>query len=252
MKNEIITKLRALITKGCIGIKLSTEDAGNSFPQILYWTEEIGEIIPVIVKIGGPEARNDMKELSEMNIKGIIAPMVESDYGLKTFINALRDILSDDAYRRLSKRVNIETQTAFNNFGKILSTPESRDLEVVTIGRTDLSKSMGTHVDDPRVTSMAKKITLTAQKKGLKVSVGGNINNQNAERIRKEIRPNFINTRSVAFDLAKCKDIKNAVLEGLDFEELMMRIDLERGFVLKEEAEKRINQLRQRRLNLVA
>lgn len=32
MKKEIISQLRLLINNGCIGIKLSTEDAGNSFP----------------------------------------------------------------------------------------------------------------------------------------------------------------------------------------------------------------------------
>lgn len=252
MKKEIISQLRLLINNGCIGIKLSTEDAGNSFPQIQYWAGEIGDIVPIIVKIGGPEARNDIKELGKMNIRGLIAPMIESDYGLRCYINALREIISNDSYSTLSKRINIETYNAYKNIDKIFSIPEAKDLDVVTIGRTDLSKSMGTHVDDRRVTSIAREITFKAQLKGMKVSVGGNITANNAERIKREIKPNFVNTRSVAFHLKKCKDIKKAILASLDFEELMMRIDLAMGFVHREEAEKRINQLIERKLSLVA
>jgi hypothetical protein len=252
MKEEMIASLKTLKDNGCTGIKLSTEDAGNSFAQILYWTEEIGEQVPIIVKIGGPEARNDIKELGQMDIKGLIAPMIESDYGLKAYIHALRDILPDDKYKSLSKRINIETYTAYKNIDMIFFIPEAKDLQVVTIGRTDLSKSMGTHVDDPLVTRITREITEKAQAKGMKVSVGGNITNQNAERIKKEIRSNFVNTRSVAFDLEKCQNIGKGILDALEFEEIMMQIDLEKGFVSREEAESRINQLRGRRLTLVA
>jgi hypothetical protein len=252
MRDEIIARLQSLITQGCIAVKLSTEDAGNSFPQIMYWTEEIGDRIPIVVKIGGPEARNDIRELGQMDIRGLIAPMIESDYGLKAYINALRDILPEERYRSLSKRVNIETYTAYKNIDSILSIEEARDLQVLTIGRTDLSKSMGLHVDDSVVTSIARKITQKARGKGIKVSVGGNITNLNAERIKREIGPDFVNTRSVGFDFAKCGNIGKAVLDALEFEEIMMQIDLEKGFVSREEAERRIHQLRERRLTRVA
>ena len=74
---------------GACGLKLSTEDAAMSIEQIGYWAEV--DILPATVKIGGPNARNDIKQLLPMNIDGLIAPMVESPYGLENFISAVRD-----------------------------------------------------------------------------------------------------------------------------------------------------------------
>ena len=65
---------------GACGLKLSTEDAAMTIDQITFWTDL--SLLPVVVKIGGPNARNDIKQLVSLNIDGLIAPMVESLYGL--------------------------------------------------------------------------------------------------------------------------------------------------------------------------
>ena len=78
-------------TRHACAMKLSTEDAGMGWDQIEYWTQSCQGVLPVLVKIGGPNARSDIKKFLEMKVDGLIAPMVESVYGLENFIHAVRD-----------------------------------------------------------------------------------------------------------------------------------------------------------------
>ena len=96
-------------------LKLSTEDAAMSFEQIQFWVEVSSGILPVIVKIGGPNARNDIKQLMAIKVDGFIAPMVESSFGLKNFMEALSDYTTPIQFEGLDKHINIETVTAMEN-----------------------------------------------------------------------------------------------------------------------------------------
>ncbi len=105
---------------GASGLKLSTEDAGMSFDQIAYWAQIASPVLPVFVKIGGPEARNDMKKISALkDISGVIAPMVESSYSLQKYISSFKEIF--ERFEDLSKHIKIETITAYENLSKIFS-----------------------------------------------------------------------------------------------------------------------------------
>ena len=117
---------------GACGLKLSTEDAGMSMEQIGYWAESAGNTLPAVVKIGGPNARNDIKQLLPMNIDGLIAPMVESPYGLENFISAVRDFTTPIQFERLKKQINIETETAVRQLDSILLTPEAKYIDAVS------------------------------------------------------------------------------------------------------------------------
>ena len=117
---------------GACGLKLSTEDAAMSIEQIGYWAEV--DILPATVKIGGPNARNDIKQLLPMNIDGLIAPMVESPYGLENFISAVRDFTTPMQFERLKKQINIETETAVRQLDSILLDPEAKYIDEITIG----------------------------------------------------------------------------------------------------------------------
>lgn len=230
---------------GAAGLKLSTEDAGMSFEQITYWTQIVSSMVPVIVKIGGPEAKNDMKMLSAINnISGIIAPMVESPYSLQKYISSLKEIFGqNDQY---SRHINIETITGCKNLSQILSIPEISFINEITIGRGDLSRSINKEVDDPEVSHLCETIVKAAREKNIKVSIGGAINPQNANRIFKEIGPDKINTRSVVFNKESSINIKQSVLKALEFEIIMMKENLRMGFVPANETEYRIEKLKER------
>ena len=106
---------------GACGLKLSTEDAAMTINQIKFWADL--SVLPVVVKIGGPNARNDIKQLVSLNIDGLIAPMVESPYGLENFILAVQDFTTPMQFGRLNKHINIETITAVKQLDGILNAP---------------------------------------------------------------------------------------------------------------------------------
>lgn len=203
---------------GCWALKFETEAEGASFEQIRYnMNLALGEL-PVIVKIGGPEARNDISELLKIGVNGLIAPMVESPYGLTNFITALRQVARKEQYDYIFKGFNVETITTFRQLDEIFSLPEIKEINSISIGRSDLAGSLSARVDDPEVMKIVREIRDKAKSIDLDVSVGGGITPSNAERIVTEIKPDKINTRNLGFSLKKCPDIKEAIREALKFE----------------------------------
>lgn len=203
---------------GCWALKFETEAEGASFEQIRYNMNLALGKLPVIVKIGGPEAKNDISQLLKMGVNGLIAPMVESPYGLKNFVTALRQVARKEQYDYISKGFNVETITTFRQLDEIFALPEIKEIDSISIGRSDLAGSLSAKVDDPRVMEITKEVRDKAKACGLSVSVGGGITPSNGERIATEIKPDKINTRNLGFSLKRCPDIKKAIREALKFE----------------------------------
>ena len=69
-------------------------------------------------------------------MNGIVAPMVETSYGLRKFIQILTDNKKQNLY------VNIESINAFKNISKILKSKDFKKLTGLVIGRSDLAGSL--------------------------------------------------------------------------------------------------------------
>ncbi|MFQ5443257.1 MAG: aldolase/citrate lyase family protein [Nitrospinales bacterium] len=231
---------------GASCLKLSTEDAGMSFEQIDYWVKQCAETLPVMVKIGGPNARNDIKTLLNFNIKGFVAPMVESVYGLEDFIEALRDHTTEPRFKKLSKHINIETQTAIENLDAILNSSAIKELDCITLGRKDLSKSMKRSVGDPKVTELVKNTVCRIKDRNIKVSLGGGVASHTIDDHLHDIQPNQFNTRVVTFEFRAGQTYGPAVNEAIRFEMLILKEDLQKGFITPEEEKIRAGELRKR------
>ena len=127
---------------GLVGIKTSFEDEGASFNEVLRLKEICNQSkTKVTLKIGGPEAIRDIKDSMIIGVKGLVAPMVESEFGLTKFINAVNNNLPVEVVSSLQLNVNIETITAVSNIDKILSNKQAEALYGVTLGRVDLVSS---------------------------------------------------------------------------------------------------------------
>lgn len=165
--------------EGLVGIKTSFEDEGATFNEVLRLKEICNQAkTKVTLKIGGPEAVRDLKDSTIIGVKGLVAPMVESEFGLKKFITAANNHIPKDVLPSLQLNVNLETVTAINNSTEILSTDESDELYGVTVGRVDLVSSMGKdrkYVNSDEVYNMARKVFSAAKEKGLKACLGGAI-----------------------------------------------------------------------------
>jgi hypothetical protein len=231
---------------GASCLKLSTEDAAMSFEQIRFWTELTQGVLPVMVKIGGPNARNDIKQLLALNIDGLIAPMVESAYGLENFLAAVRDFTTPMQMQRLVKQINIETVTAVEQLDAILASPEADLLDEITIGCSDLSQSLKKDRMDVEVKKMVREAVARIKARNIKVSVGGGISPDTIDAILHDVQPHQFNTRVVTFSVESGKSYRTAVAETLDFEMQMLEHDLKKGFISLDEEKFRARQLRKR------
>lgn len=231
---------------GACGLKLSTEDAAMSIEQIGYWAEFSAKSLPAVVKIGGPNARNDIKQLLPLNIDGLIAPMVESPYGLENFISAVRDFTTPMQFERIKKQINIETETAVRQLDSILSAPEAKYLDEITIGCSDLSESMKKPRCDESFIALVVKVVKKIQSKNIPVSVGGGIAPETINGYLEKVRPDKFNTRVITFQVEPDRDYHEAVQAALRFEILMLEHDSSRKFISRDEEKFRIKELKKR------
>jgi 4-hydroxy-2-oxoheptanedioate aldolase len=125
--------------------------------------------VPYLVKIGGCEAKSDMRFLMMQGIESIIAPMIESAFAMRKY----QEMLPDGAFEHVG--VTIETITAVERIEAILDA--GIKLTEVTVGRSDLTASFGgSGVNCPETISMVKTVARAARARGLKTTMGGTVN----------------------------------------------------------------------------
>lgn len=217
--NRLRKKLGRLVgSNRLIALKTGTEVEDMSFEDIHLLRKLSQDILPLHVKIGGPEARNDIRELQRIGVDALIAPMIESPYALKNYILTMKEVLGT-GYDRMEKGINLETITGFSNMNLILASDEAQELKQITAARSDLSGSMGLHPDAPRVMEICSVIVARAQEYELRTSVGGSIHAGIVDEIVKKIHPDRINTRHMVIPVGALHDGGGeVVVESLHFE----------------------------------
>jgi len=202
------------------GLKGGTETEDMDHDELKLFTILAKDILPVSVKIGGPEARTDIRYCASILVDGLSAPMIESEYALRNFINTLKNLLSPTYYSNLKKAINLETITGYRNILEILDSKAFEEIQSVTAARSDLSASMNMTPDDPEVMRITKHIVKLSKERGKKTSVGGTITIKNFYKIVEEIEPDQINSRHIAVNLSKIKsqNLKEVPEAMLSFE----------------------------------
>ncbi|TGK00104.1 aldolase [Leptospira langatensis] len=199
-----------------VGLKGGTETEDMDADEIRVLHMIAKDLVPVTVKIGGPEARTDIRMLVKEEIEGISAPMIESSYALKNFISTLKSMLTPVTFAKVNKAINLETITGYKNLLEIADSKAFEDLDQVTAARSDLSASMGLIPDDEEVMKVTRTIVAIAKDRGKKTSVGGTITKQNFRKIAEEIRPDKINSRHVCVDALQSADkVSEEVAEAM-------------------------------------
>jgi len=197
---DLRLELAALTDCGLAALKTGTEVEDMSFEEIRILRALSRDIVPIYVKIGGAEARNDMRELADMDADGIIAPMIESPYALEKFIESLREVLPERVYRNTEKGINLETATAFNRMTDILSSEAAQELVQVTAARTDLSGSLHIPAEHDVIFELCTHIVSRSREYGLRTSVGGAIKSASIARLVDQVQPDTVNTRHMVMD----------------------------------------------------
>ncbi|GIX43255.1 MAG: aldolase [Leptospiraceae bacterium] len=218
MEDIFKNKLLELKQYGLFALKTGTEVEDMNFDEISFLRNISKDIVPLHVKIGGPEARNDMRFLLSIKVDCIIAPMIESPYALKNFIKTLEEI--QHQHKTTCKAgINIETITGYMQLDSILNLEYAKKLYQITAARTDLSGSMDLLPDNPRVIEICKEILLSCKKKNILTSVGGAIQPAIIKNLLEELDSDFINTRHMVIrsDILK-NDPEFILRKHLEFE----------------------------------
>lgn len=157
--------------------------------------------LPYLVKIGGCEAKSDMRFLIQIGVKRIVAPMIESGFAMKKYMQ----MLPNGAFDHVG--VTIETINAVERIEEILDAGDK--LTEVTVGRTDLTASFdGPGVDCPKTVSMVKAVARAARNRGLQTTMGGAVNGQTRHLLEEdeELR-----------QLVACVETRKCVMHVPDF-----------------------------------
>tara|TARA_A100001015_G_scaffold288473_1_gene359357 strand:+ start:3046 stop:3819 length:774 start_codon:yes stop_codon:yes gene_type:complete len=253
---KISNILRELKKLGVTGVKQSTEDEGSSFKDIILMrkiTQKIG--INLNIKIGGCEAKNDIFFCKRAKVDGIVAPMIESEYALKKFIQCAS----------ISKKnllfMNFETILAVKNLKKIISSKSFKYIDGIIVGRSDLAGSMQKEknfVNSKKIFKIAencyKQISKNVKRK-LIFKMGGSITPLSKSFIANLFRKKFLNyieTRNIEIKLSKksIKNLDNIISKAFEFEvewlKIRMRSIKKIDPILAKEYQKRILEINKR------
>lgn len=246
-EQKLKSTLQLLATEhGIVGVKSGTEAEDMSFEEIAMMNRISSGIVPHTVKIGGPEARNDIRELVRLNVDGLIAPMIESPYALNLFVETIQEIVPPEKLARISLGINLETLQGYANLQAILQASQFRYINKVTAARTDLSRSLGMEQESERVFQICQEIVSYTRKKGVLTSTGGSLQKNNIRTIMERIQPDTINSRHMVLDCGKIQpDPETSLQKALQFE-LEFYNEIERSGLSTKSYDQRIGLLETR------
>lgn len=207
------------------GIKAEFEAEGSTFRDLMRLRRlTLMAGVKLFLKIGGAEAKKDIKDGLEIGVDGLIAPMIESSFAAKKFYESVCSIYGDCA---VHTTLNIETKNAIENIDKILHFARGK-FNNITIGRSDLSASyFDTHIkpDSDFVFKLLEKLAPKILSKNLTFTVGGSLSSKSIElfntsytHLKTQIYK--LETRKVILPTHEFLNKTEAIKEALKFEEL--------------------------------
>jgi 4-hydroxy-2-oxoheptanedioate aldolase len=232
-----------------VAVKMEFEAEGTRLYEACR-LKEIATVagLPLTIKIGGAEAVRDIEDARMIGCKYLVAPMVETAYALKKFIQSAADPFSDTELY-----VNIETITAVQNLEKMFAIPESKMLEGIVLGRVDMTGSMGLNrdaVNSKELLDLCLSAGILAKKHGKKVVVGGAVSWASAGFFESfgEGRLDKFETRKVVFGCpGALKNGKESYSLAAEFEVLWLENKKEYYGKIYSEDDVRIDMMNTRR-----
>ena len=214
---DILLKLKKM---GCCGIKVSFEDEGALYNEIITMRNLTTAVdLELSIKIGGCEAKRDINDCMDLNCDTIVAPMVESKFALNKFFKSLESYKYDK-----KKGFNLETIQSYDNLEELSSLFKLVDF--VTVGRVDFVGSLDKDrdfVDSPEMYEIFENVFKKARENNTMCYMGGAVSINSKEFIKKLIEKNLIDkfeTRYIIYDVHSLdiKDLENLLYWGNVFE----------------------------------
>lgn len=247
LRRELADSLKKLKEEyGAVFIKAEFEAEGSRKDELIMlrgFVETAG--LGLIIKIGGCEAVHDLDQCKLLGASGVMAPMIETPFAMDKFKGAVNKIYEDGS--NIDKIINAETKTCLQNFDEILAHGQGF-LTGVTVGRSDLSASMGIDRKDIESEAMLDatiEFCSKAKRAGLVTNFGGNIGIESVPFILK-MKP-YIDRFETRKVIIRASDddhfIRKAIAHALDFELLYLKFKSEYYMGMAIEDKKRIERL---------
>lgn len=209
------------------GVKTSFEDEGSLFEEVSVLGNLAHECnMNFSVKVGGCEAKTDVLNSIILKADSIVAPMIESSFGLQKWAETIDSLIGKDLMDDYDFFINIESKVAYENLKNILNSEYVNRLSGVVVGRSDFVKSYGLtkeNVNDDEVFNSVYDIFTQAKEKNLLTIMGGSISGNSKKFIQNLYKNKLldrIETRNVIIDLTdeNIKIIDDAIECALSFE----------------------------------
>ena len=231
---------------GIVSIKAEFEAEGSRKDELIMLRELVESAnLGLIIKIGGCEAVHDIDQCKLLSATGIMAPMIETPFAMKKFRGAVEKVYGENA--EIERIINAETITCFKNFDAILNEGKGF-LTGITVGRSDLSASMGIEkkdIEKAEVFEVTKAFCEKAKGRGLVTNFGGNIGIESIPFIiEMHSYIDRFETRKVV--VSKHRDpefLKQAIAASLEFELLYLHLKSEYYTNMATEDTQRIQRL---------
>lgn len=239
-----------------VSVRAEFEAEGTKLEELLRLKEvSMAAGLGLELKIGGCESVRDMLEARIVGVDFVVAPMVESPYALKKYLQAIVKIFPPEELQEIQVLTNIETISACNNFEGMLSIPEIKILQGIVIERVDLCFSSGrdeTCINDEDINQLVAKAIQTAKKKNLHCTVGGGVSAHSLPFFKRLPTGSldFYETRKICFAAPKAllSEPEKGILKALGFELLWLKNKLSYYQNITVADTQRLNHIEQRYL----
>lgn len=215
-----------------VGVKAEFEAEGTRLEEALRLKEVVTRAgLDLTLKIGGCEALKDMYDAKTIGVNAIVAPMIESPYALKKYIQATRTVFQTEEIDEIDFWINIETETGYKNADKIFELAESEDLAGIVFGRDDMTGSMGLsseEVNSEMIFEIADNLAEKALKHNKKFAVGGGVTADSLTFFKKLPKNSLykFETRKIIFNARQAladDDAEKGILKALEFELMWLK-----------------------------
>lgn len=213
-----------------VGIKAEFEAEGTRLEEALRLKEVVTKAsLDLTIKIGGCEAIKDMLDARIIGVNTIVAPMIETDYAMKKYVQATKFVFPEEERSEMHFLINLETITGFENIDKIVASPFFEDIDGCILGRVDMTGSMGLTREDinsNQVFEIADSISHKMQDLNKLMVIGGGVSAHSLPFFSKLPYLSKFETRKVIFDAQKSLNDKNTdkgILKAVGFELMWLK-----------------------------
>ena len=215
--------------------------------------------VGLVIKIGGPEALSNLYEAMHLGVSGIVAPMVETPYAARKFLQALDKHITPEEKDSIEFGINIETRTAHQNLDAIYAEKDIGRLKNIVLGRVDMSGSLGLgrdQINGEQMYGVCEDIFRRTKAKGFRCCMGGGISTDSIDFIQRLSKQGLLDryeTRKVVFGNPKSgrQELYDGIIKAVEFELLWLQLKKEYYGRIFREDDVRIEMLQKRLKNEV-